>query len=90
MTRSVFQALNVRDVDAWLQKHAIRTNQTGSNLQRQTPGRKNSQSNSMTPRYQCFEDMQSECNITFVGHLETFTKMHLHFVGIADAICYCQ
>ena len=65
MTRSVFQALNVRDLDAWLQKHAIRTNQTGSNLQKQTPVRKNSQSNSMAPRYQSFEDMQLECNIMF-------------------------
>ena len=65
MTRSIFQALDDRDFDAWLQKHAIRTNQTGSNLQKQTPGRKNSQSNSITPRYQSFEDMQIECNIMF-------------------------
>ena len=63
MTSSIFQALDDRDFDAWLQKHAIRTNQTGSNLQNQTPGRKNSQSSSMTPRYQNFEDMQLECNI---------------------------
>ena len=65
MKRSIFQALDDRDFDAWLQKHAIRTNQTGSNLQNQTPGRKNSQSNSMTPRYQSFEDTQLECNIIF-------------------------
>ena len=63
MTRSIFQALDNRDFDAWLQKLAIRTSQTGSNIQRQTPVRKNSQSNSMTPRYQGFEDMQLECNI---------------------------
>ena len=66
MTRSTFQALDNRDFDAWLQKLAIRTSKTGSNIQRQTPGRKNSQSNSMTPRYQGFEDMQLECNIIFV------------------------
>ena len=66
MTRSIFQALDNRDFDAWLQKLAIRTSQTGSNIQRQTPGRKNSQSNSMTPRYQGFEDMQLECNIILV------------------------
>ena len=66
MTRSIFQALDNRDFDAWLQKLAIRTSQTGSNSQRQTPGQKNSQSNSMTPRYQGFEDMQLECNIIFV------------------------
>ena len=65
MTSSIFQALDDRDFDAWLQKHAIRTNQTGSNLRNQTPGRKNSQSNSITPRYQSFEDMQIECNIMF-------------------------
>ena len=65
MKRSIFQALDDRDFDAWLQKHAIRTNQTGSNLRNQTPGRKNSQSNSITPRYQSFEDMQIECNIMF-------------------------
>ena len=50
MTRSIFQALDVPDVDAWLQKHAIRTNQTGSNLQKQTPDRKIRKENSMTPK----------------------------------------
>ena len=63
MTRFIFQALDDRDFDAWFQKHVNRSSQTGSNIHRQTPGRKNSQSSSMTPRYQGFEDMQLECNI---------------------------
>ena len=50
MTRSMFQALDVRNLDAWLQKHAIRTNQTGSDLQKQTPDRKHSQSKLNKPK----------------------------------------
>ena len=72
MTRSIFQALVNRNLDAWLQKHAIRTNEPGSNLQKQTPDRKNSQSNSMTPRYQSFEDMQVECNIIEMYYIISF------------------